>query len=107
MINIFRKKRPKEDMVWGWNEPVEKETAQVPSAPGPAASEPQVQDDFLGALASAASSESPNQEQTTYTNDYSLSEKIERLGRRMDSLFERIDLMEHKVSRIERRNSEY
>jgi hypothetical protein len=106
MMNIFRKKRPRnEEMVWGFNEPMEKETPPSASSdPGPAA--PQIQDDFLGALASAASSEQSPEPEQTVTNDPNLAEKLERLGKRMDFLFERLDLMERKMSRIERRNSD-
>jgi len=117
-MNIFRKKRPQnKERVWGFNEPIEREdSASVSAAPGPAAS--QVQDDFLGALASAAVSDQSSQSISvpvpsaessaeSSTESYSTAERLERISRRLDKLFERIDLVEHKVRRIEGKGPDY
>ncbi|MFA5084724.1 MAG: hypothetical protein WC475_05120 [Candidatus Paceibacterota bacterium] len=125
-MNIFRKRRSASgEKVWGWNEPIEREIAPKETALGPAASEPSssqpsmVQDDFLGALAAAAVAEPESQNAgipmqsvsssspISSAEEYNAADRLERISRRLDKLFERIDLVEHKVRRIEGKGPEY
>lgn len=59
---------------------------------------------FLSSLASAAVSSEPANSATQISSTVKMDgERVERLNRQIDRLLDRLELMEHKIERIENR----
>lgn len=106
-MNIFKRKKSRNEAIIDLGKLNLRQAEQSTSEQANVST---VNDNFLGVLATAATTQSsiqPSTEnfpsQAIHTNNPEIAERFEKLTRRMNNIIERLDLIEHKISRLEHR----
>ncbi len=102
---LFKRKRPKNEAIIDLGKLNEIQNRErILKEAGAIATQEPGSVGFLGTLASAASNESSQISQPSHVAMSGQDiEKLERFGRRLDHLINRLELLERKIERIEHR----